>query len=1316
MRLAENEVLILEGAEDFDVHSQPSVVATQVKHQSGSITLRSPAVKDAIQNFWTHQRNNDEFRVVLRFLTTAVAGCEQGNPFGASIPGLEYWASAAQERAICEPLRQLLLTLSFDEPLLEFVRSATDKELREQLLTRIEWDLGAKDRDALQFLIENQLKVHGAKRGIATHYSVRVLPSLLKEVADLLTVNGQKHLYYGDFLSCFDEATTEVVPRGVLDALQNSGGLQQLVNQRDTGDMARLAAMPPSLGFPLPVVTGAVGRTSLVHSVAAKLKATRVVFLHGSSGVGKTNLASLVTAAIGGSWLWAGFRGRSPEQVQQGLARAAYEVGAMDGAVLTVLDDLDLSRISQFEREFIAFVFAVTQRNGFVLITSISQPPLQIFPKLWLPPDCELLVPYFDEPEISELLSAHGLSDTKQREGWTRVIFLSTSGHPQLVHARARTLSAQSWPPVSLNDLTQSEDIERVRVEARSRLLQDFPSESTRRLAYRLSVIIGVFSRQLALAVGGAPQAIQMAGEAFDQLVGPWIEREGDNRFRVSPLLGGAANQVLTADEIKTVHVAIARNYLSRSTLDQYEVGNAFFHAFVAKDVGVLVSIANKIVLEESNRASLLYDAMSWFPHVALEPGQYIVEDRPHVDLLLRLAQFKLATSTGKTSDAVKIIDQVELLLEPMEESDLKKQSQAMAYSFVLNTFDFHIPSQTVVRLLSRLMDAVTTPGLREFYESTTRSRHPRLPRIAENKPEQLLFSYQAARIGGLDDLEALTVALNGLPRQKRDSLLAVCDSEMEFAFLLVSRAWWKDVHDGTLDVERAVNTLLSVESAARQWGTSRLVLACQVAISVIHDEYGNSSTAALAVLDEADIEFPNTVELVNQRSKVLFHAKREREALAVAEQALALPGLSNVEYVYTCRSAGIAAASVETWEEATKFFELGAARALQSRVQKPMGIGLLADAAIGYWKQDRRKESILKFVEVLDLLEPIPFADNIKLRHLHATVRHCISWIHMVAMNERSEHLVDPLPGMCSNQDPHEGIKDHRIIDISGPWLLLRATERAMGFDCGIAARAEKFSEAKQPLFMAGYQRTLEYETALKTPPWTDVVPAFVRMAEAMAYSAELRANDLEDKGWQPGRIPPLPEDYWHKVENWGLVYHTLLTACTNCLARHPTESFPVSTWRRDLAMLGPLPSEVSAFLDVLEGHPPDGSLFQQAGAGLVVLHAGPVSLDTLWRALFRFLNAFGRLSRWASDDTEVLATSRWLQALNEQRFAFSPPSLAVPAIRASCDDGTLKGFPKVASILLAAAPYLSSIRIMPDARAMLESIVAGGTGHSPK
>jgi hypothetical protein len=998
LQLDSKDLLILEGAEDFDVHNGLSVEATQVKHQSKNVTLKSKSVLDAIQNFWIHKHKNQDFNVTFRFLTTAEAGFEQGVKFDPNVTGLEYWVLVSEGKSDSKPLRDLLSSEISNVDLKDFLKNASDSQFCEELLSKIKWDLGSRNMEALQTLIENKLKTHGDKVGVSLTASVRVLPHLLKYVADLLTTKTKKSLWYADFLTEFERATTELVPRGTLEALQNAIVMQQLTS--GSSFHATLSTFSP----PIPLVQGALNRDGLVDSVKLKLSTCKVLFLHGSSGVGKTNLAAMCTHSMGGSWLWASFRAKPIEQLQQILVRAVDELERLSQPVNLVLDDLELDQISVFERELIALIFAVSHTKGYVLITSINNPPLHLFPKLWLPNDAEKLVPYFDEAEVSELIHLSGLNDLEQRKGWARVIFLMTSGHPQLVHARVRTLCAKGWPAVTYSEfLDRCDDIERVRTEARQRLLQEFPNEATRVLAYRLSLIIGGFSRKLALAVAfAAPKVSQMAGEAFDNLVGPWIEMEASDRFRVSPLLKGAAESNLSQNEINSIHTAIARNYLSRSTLDQFDVGTAFYHAFFAKDVTSLLKLANGILVQETARMSLLYEAMSWFSYVAVDGMKRIFPEDPALDLFLRLAQFKLALGSPVKDNAQRIIPFIEAALNEISDPNLNIVNRLLGYGVILNTYEVYIEPSEVVRMLSIIMDAAHAPELSDLYDGFKVNRELQALKVADNRPEQLLFSLQAARIRDVDDLVSLILALEKLPKAKRDVLLAVCESEKDFSNILIAQAWWRESQSQKLDTKKAINKLREIECKVREWNAKKLTIACLVAISVIHDEYEHDYKSAIEVLDNGEKEFVNSAFLLNQRAKVLFNADHSLEALSVAEQALGCSDLPDVEYIFTCRNAAIAASKLQAFEKSANFFLLGADRALVSEFLKPIGVGLLADSAYEYWLSGDKLNSISQLVKALKYLDEIPITENIKIHHLHATVRHCVSWIHFQVIDKK--------------------------------------------------------------------------------------------------------------------------------------------------------------------------------------------------------------------------------------------------------------------------------------------------------------------------
>lgn len=1305
MQLKDNEILVLEGAEDFDVHCGSSVTTTQVKDVSGNQTLRSAAIVDSINNYWIHCERNPDHLIILRYLTTAEAGCEQGAPFGTGQKGLEYWKSAESDDVDITPLRTFLPTLDLSANLVSFIRAATDDELRERLIRRIQWDMGEKPMDAIGYAIEDKLKVHGSKFGISPHYSRQALPHLVTKAANLLSTKGVKELRLGDFLSSFEEATTVVMPLGEMMAMSSGSKLQQLAGM---AEMMRFTNRAPTIGKPLPIVDGCIARTNVVSNIAKLLREQRIIFLYGSSGLGKTNLAALLTQTVGGNWGWAGFRGRQADQIMDMLEHANFELNTLQLPPLLVLDDIDFSQADRFEREFITLVFSASSANGMVIVTSQARPPLQLLPKLWKSEICEVSVPYFDEAEVSEMVRNHGLVDDVRGPDWTRTILVTTSGHPQLVHARVRNLSKRGWPTIDISDLTKPEDIERVRAEARKRLVAEFPSENTRILAYRLSLIIGSFSRETAIAVAEAPPPTTLPGEAFDALIGPWIEREEDNRYRISPLLSGAATNVLSETEITSVHGGIALSIINRKSIDQFEVSTAFFHAFMAKHAMVLASLANKIITTNSEHMHFLYDAMSWYPHFSLEAGQKILPGNPAVDLMLRLAQYKLTTCSSRQDNALSIIERIEETINQIEPSELRQYSEGLAYGIILNNYEVQIPSSIVIRLLSRMIDLADENLFLKTLSDSFGDGQADHPRIGENKPEQLLFSYQGARLTGLDDLSELVTSLNDLPKNKRDHLLSVCNSDMGFAELLVNRAWWKEVKDGgTLDVEKALKVLDFTAIKSREWQVPKLLKACLVAMSVVHDEYGHSAQDALEILDAADKEFPEDASLINQRAKVLLHADRDLEALPLIRKALSLSGLSDVEFVYSCRNAGISAAKQNDWVEADRFFLMGAEKAKRSSVQQSMGIGLMADAAYTQWKQKKFKNSLLIFADVLDLLGSVPLTNDIRIHHLHATVRHSISWIHFDASGTCPTDFADPLPGMCSNQEPHKGIKDHRIVDIGAAWELLAATEHILELVIGIKERAQSVTGGKSSLLLAGYGRTLAFDSIFRSKDFGNLVPRLIEMLEGLLHSKKLKDGD-EDV-WAIGEISKLPEGHLENPENWVTIYHYILLASVICTAHNQTTPLPIECWRADLGKVCALPDSANQFFNVLNGENPNNSLYQQAAAAVFALRNGALAPTDLWKHSFRLLNAIMHEKRWVEAALEELLITRWVYATRNQRFAFSTPSLACPEIESCCLDQSLNGLAKIAAVLDIAAPYLN-IRTPSDTKQMLKKIIEQG------
>jgi hypothetical protein len=1299
LRLNGDEVLILEGAEDFDVHLQSSVVATQVKDLTGNLTLRSKSVVEALNNFWGHCEKNPDHTIQFRFLSTAAAGLEKGEPFGKEIKGLEIWRRVAEGAHPVTPIKSFLLTLGLSDSFRAFLESASDEVIVEKIVSPMKWDLGQKSIEALQADIENKLIFHGAKFRISPHYSRNALPHLLKKIADRLTKNGRKEITYGDFSMAFEEATTESIPKGELEALRSGGALVQLAATADALQLAQLAIGPRSLGLPQPIVDGAAIRKGVVEEISKPLKEGKVIFLHGSSGLGKTNLAALLSCHIGGDWKWISLRSVPPNDIKNILVRATFELNALNANVSLVIDDLDFNTVGKFEYELIALISSVKNADGKVIVTGQNRPPLNILPKLWLQGDSEVSVPYFNEDEILETIVAHGLTDGSRAQAWARTIWLTTSGHPQLVHARVRNLSAGDWAAASPIDIVRPQDVERIREDARNRLVQELPSEGARVLAYRLSLITGGFSRATAMALASSPPPVSLPGEAFDILVGPWIEREGDDRFRVSPLLTGAANNVLSANEVTATHTAIAVTYFKKKTLNQYDLGTALFHAVMAKSTFLIMKFCEPIIAGDRDNIAHIAEATFWLPMLASEAGQKILPDLPSVELFLRLAQYKIASATFKQDEALNVIARIEECISAIEIPELKLYSEALSYGTILNTIDIHIPAATVVRLLARLIDI--PEGTKEAEEKFQRLSL-NLPRIGENKPAQVLFSYQAVRVSGMSDLIELVDSVDALDAAKRDHLLKVCDSEADFSHLLISRAWWRETTNGSLDAKRVLQGLTYTSNKARSWGKLELVRACLVAMSVVEDEYRNDIGAALSILDGGENEFPNDANLLNQRAKVLFHADEHQKSLDICKTLITRTDLPNVDRAFMMRSAGISAAKLGDWSEASRLFYLGEEQARSAEMRPEFIIGLQADVAFAQWEAEDKVSSLKSFADALDALEVVPITEDLQSRHVHATVRHSIIWTHFSAQGH-GDDAKKPYPGMCSNLAPDEGLKSAAIKKLSMAWEVLANTEQTLGVEAGISGRAKEKTEGKSTLLLAASERTFALELLLRNQNFERLIPCLLGMLEARVIIMNARSGLIDE--WSTGNIPPLARSYWDDANSVVILSHYILLSTTILTGDRPGAPFPIAKWRADLASASVPEKTVSGMLDALEGHNPANELYSLAGAALFQLKASQPAPDDLWRAFFRLLNAFATGEEKVSSAFDKITIRHWTEAASNQRFAFSNPSVICPIVEELCQSAAAGGIQRAAAILDETAGSLR-ISLAPEAKTMLDTL----------
>jgi hypothetical protein len=218
----------LEVAKDYAIVAQHSLDAVQVKDtaESGSVTLNTEAVREAINTFVTLVANNEDRNVQLRYFTTSPIGTERrtsDRPAGEA--GLLYWRQAAAGADV-EPLRVILTSDKFSADVHAFVESRDNEALRRELLRRIYWDCGKPDLAGIMQEIEERLVVLGREtfnlpatdaRQLANVLSFQVLKkSVLKNATDRVLTRAE--LY-----SAIDTATQISVSRQALGSMLDIG-------------------------------------------------------------------------------------------------------------------------------------------------------------------------------------------------------------------------------------------------------------------------------------------------------------------------------------------------------------------------------------------------------------------------------------------------------------------------------------------------------------------------------------------------------------------------------------------------------------------------------------------------------------------------------------------------------------------------------------------------------------------------------------------------------------------------------------------------------------------------------------------------------------------------------------------------------------------------------------------------------------------------------------------------------------------------------------------------------------------------------------
>ena len=1051
LALGEGEDLYLEVAEDYAIVAQEAMEAVQAKDTSGSgtATLRTSGVRQAIEALVDLTERNPGRRVHLRYLSTSQIGAERAEADRIEgIAGLRYWDQVSRGRAEVAPLRARLITLDLNKDVKDFLGTRSDDEVRDDLVRRITWDCGRGGIDVFKSEIEAVLTTDGLHGPAVDIDEIPRAKSILVEaVLDKAISPLPRRLTGNDRARVLRQATHTSLPtadlRRLLHALPLGGSESSGIAAGATPDWIYSAL---DVRDPHP----AIDRDGLVDNIISATRAHGIAFVVGGTGFGKSLLARRAARRLGGTWLVADLRDLPAGVVRERLSLLLARSTRLEGGL--ILDDLDEWDDVGVERGLVQLGSSIARRGAHLVITTHREPTRRTLTTLGADDGALIPAVALMEDETGTLIE---MADG-ERERWTSVVhFAGGGGHPQLTHAAILGLAARGWPREALVEhlLGQGSDILREKEVMRGRLRDAMPSEA-RSLLYRSSLVLGRLSRRIALALGEVAPVVDRPGEILDRLVGPWLDAVGPNEYRVSPLLGNAGYATLSDAEQTAVHKAVAETLMLQQKLSTDVVDALFFHALKGERSDGLFGLGTSIIAADDQiRREIAMQSVGFRHHRMDRP---IYPEAPFISKILRLAQILLLVVRD---DDDTLRGGIETLLDETRNGAMASNAEQTFEGMVLFKLLMERRICTVLHgqwfdLLLRFDDISSTQPLWQEAEKSAASASPTGLGVLG-----MLFTTQCTGIRSVAELEELFRRLEQLDAPRRDRLLSATASLPGGYLMLVSRAWMAEHEDGAINWLDAASRYLRMAQQANGWGNRALALRCFTARGVMFDEYGHDPDDAMSALDDAVLTLGPDPVLARARAKVLWRRRDHAAALPLLEEAVeASASEAPVERAFLLREAAISAAELGEWDKAATWFEQGRDGADEiGGLMVPMAIGLGTDAAVAAWHVDDIGTALTGMAGCLERLADVDPRGDIKSAYVHRIVRHAILWMHD-SVSDLRIRLIDGTdavmpPGAGSNPEPIEAVRDLPLAAIDVAWYLLAKVDLMTGERAGIAA-----------------------------------------------------------------------------------------------------------------------------------------------------------------------------------------------------------------------------------------------------------------------
>lgn len=1052
LSLKEGEVLMVEGAEDFDRLSEENAEAVQVKHSKANISLGQQKVIRSLNQFW-EVISKDSRVVTCTYLSSSGAVPERDSPFGENRSCLSLWSSGSLSDEEVKVISTYLAEKAeVSDELKRFLSSESVEKRRDGFFDRIRWRFDSGDAETIERIILDRLtRFEGPYRIERASVLRKVLRALKDEVWRSLRKSADRLLDSWRLVEVWEREVSFHLSESELQALRSAGSFANR-DERLVIESSATSTVPP-----LPSLC--LKRNSLISTCLTGLRHHAILFLHGSSKMGKTTLAKCVAEASDRDCLWWSGAGKSSDEIGLELKALCIELETLRGPLLLILDNLDLSASSypKLETSVLTIRELLTHAGAQLLINSEYPLCSQAEQGMALPEESQMTVPRLSPEEIEKLLHhfACPLGDSHVKS-WATSIWARSKGHPLLSVIRICCLRDRGWPSFSAERNAKEEVISEI--QDAHQLIEDL-SEKQVEFLLRLSLFPGFFRRDHAKEVGDLAPGIDRPGSQLTRLVGPWVEPVTEKHYQLTPLLSDLAKADQTTKWCSKFRKKILQILLSTEPSTIIEAADAFQIAWEDSIEEALTGFAMQVMGQDERVHAQLGKRVLWFIAQGVTPEKLLFPENPTLSLVFRPIQFQFAMSAWPRF--VPLIAKAwKAELDQFPDAHSQKDHLRIYLVKVL-TFDGVIfGAKQLVDFLEQLRSVGLPSEIedRTHYLMSDRGTIDMLTLMALQRGKE--FQY----------LEELIIALDELDPKKRTAILKDSLRDAFDCNLMINKIWLHEADKEDPDWRGLIAAFQRCLEIVARWKLPILVGAFFRGSYLVLEEYLEDYEAIARLLETAEKDDGVPEEVVWECLSSFRSVMGEYEEIGqLTEKVLErLPETSlpfDTQRAMLLRRAGIAAGKLEHWSEAASWFQ----RIPENLINPEdhiVAAGSHAERAFCFWKEGDKEACFDAMFDALKASGTLGSrADESAVFVARKLIMHMVSWICGEAGVAPVQTLATPVLGAATSGEAPEDILELPPPDESYSWpLLSRFEESVLGTSKALKKATKSVEKSNNP------------------------------------------------------------------------------------------------------------------------------------------------------------------------------------------------------------------------------------------------------------